>query len=184
MPSSKKISSLVINKVPSPEIFNSMKSKGLINEDEVYLVEDENSGGGGTTTVTPVIGDTKLAIPNSLSPNYQPLVKASLDPFSTEAFTLIPGEPNLSLTKSGLYNIKVRVAVTTASAVISCNMIDMTHSSLPVFTGVSDSHDSNICFNIMIYNTGNKTYRIQLRSLSSSPPTLGSLWLDLIYLGI
>ena len=43
MPSSKKISSLVINKVPSPEIFNSMKSKGLINEDEVYLVEDERS---------------------------------------------------------------------------------------------------------------------------------------------
>lgn len=42
MPSSKNISSLVINKVPSSEIFNSIKSQGLVNEDELYLVEDDS----------------------------------------------------------------------------------------------------------------------------------------------
>lgn len=184
MPSSKNISSLVINKVPSREIFNSMKSQGLINEDELYLVEDENSGGGGTSTVTPVIGEAVLSMSGSLSQTYKQLVNSGA-PLSTEPFGMQSGNPNLILTKSGLYNIKVRVAVTTASAVISCNMIDLTNSNLPVFTGVSDSHDSNICFNIMIYNTIHKTYRIQLRSSSSSSsPTIGSLKLELIYLGI
>lgn len=46
MPSSKNISSLVINEVPSLEIFNSMKSQGLVNEDELYLV---NEGGGSSS---------------------------------------------------------------------------------------------------------------------------------------
>ena len=54
MPSSKNISILVINKVPSLEIFNSMKSQGLINEDELYLVEGNggSSSDSGLPTVT------------------------------------------------------------------------------------------------------------------------------------
>lgn len=44
MPISKKITNLVINKVPTEEIFNKMKTKGLINNDELYLIEENNTG--------------------------------------------------------------------------------------------------------------------------------------------
>lgn len=43
MPTSKKITDLVINKVPTKAIFNKMKEQGLINDDELYLIEENNS---------------------------------------------------------------------------------------------------------------------------------------------
>lgn len=43
MPEVKKLDELVINKVENTEIFNYMKNNGLVNEDEMYLVEDDDS---------------------------------------------------------------------------------------------------------------------------------------------
>lgn len=43
MPTSKKITDLVINKVPTKAILNKMKEQGLINYDEIYLVEEDDS---------------------------------------------------------------------------------------------------------------------------------------------
>lgn len=43
MPTSKKITDFVINKVPTKAIFNKMKEQGLINNDEIYLVEEDDS---------------------------------------------------------------------------------------------------------------------------------------------
>lgn len=43
MPTSKKITDFVINKVPTKAIFNKMKEQGLINDDEIYLVEEDDS---------------------------------------------------------------------------------------------------------------------------------------------
>lgn len=43
MPTSKKITNFVINKVTTKAIFNKMKEKGLINDDEIYLVEGDDS---------------------------------------------------------------------------------------------------------------------------------------------
>ena len=43
MPEIKKLDELVINKVKNKEIFNYMKNNGLVNEDEMYLVEDDDS---------------------------------------------------------------------------------------------------------------------------------------------
>lgn len=43
MPTSKKITDFVINKVPTKSIFNKMKEQGLINNDEIYLVEEDDS---------------------------------------------------------------------------------------------------------------------------------------------
>ena len=43
MPTSKKITDFVINKVPTKAIFNKMKEQGLINNDEIYLVEEYDS---------------------------------------------------------------------------------------------------------------------------------------------
>lgn len=44
MPTSKKITDFVINKVPTKAIFNKMKEQGLINNDEIYLVEEDDLG--------------------------------------------------------------------------------------------------------------------------------------------
>lgn len=40
MPTNKNLSSLVINKVESETVYNQMKAQNLINEDELYLVND------------------------------------------------------------------------------------------------------------------------------------------------
>ena len=43
MPTSKQVANFVINKVPTKAIFNKMKEQGLINDDEIYLVEEDDS---------------------------------------------------------------------------------------------------------------------------------------------
>lgn len=43
MPTSKKITDFVINKVPTKAILTKMKEQGLINDDELYLVEEDDS---------------------------------------------------------------------------------------------------------------------------------------------
>ena len=43
MPTSKQVTNFVINKVPTKAIFEKMKSQGLINDDEIYLVEEDDS---------------------------------------------------------------------------------------------------------------------------------------------
>lgn len=43
MPTSKKITDFVVNKVPTKSIFNKMKEKGLISDDEIYIVEEDDS---------------------------------------------------------------------------------------------------------------------------------------------
>lgn len=43
MPTSKQVTNFVINKVPTKAIFNKMKEQGLINDDEIYLVEEDDS---------------------------------------------------------------------------------------------------------------------------------------------
>lgn len=48
MPTNKQISNLVINKVENQEVYNYMKNNNLINEDELYLVNDTGSSGSGT----------------------------------------------------------------------------------------------------------------------------------------
>ena len=42
MPTSKNITNLVINKVESQEVYDSMKANGLVNEDELYVVLGED----------------------------------------------------------------------------------------------------------------------------------------------
>lgn len=59
MPTSKKITDFVINKVPTRAILTKMKEQGLINADEIYLVEEDDSanylhlsGGSMTGAIT------------------------------------------------------------------------------------------------------------------------------------
>lgn len=57
MPTSKQVTNFVINKVPTKAIFNKMKEQGLINDDEIYIVEEDDSFdyvplSGGTMTGT------------------------------------------------------------------------------------------------------------------------------------
>lgn len=42
MPIDKTLSNLVINKIPTQEIYNKLKERNLINEDELYLVEEDS----------------------------------------------------------------------------------------------------------------------------------------------
>lgn len=53
MPTSTNMENLVINRVPSTALYNKMKAKNLINEDELYLVE-----GGSTQSETISIATT------------------------------------------------------------------------------------------------------------------------------
>lgn len=48
MPTNKNLSNLVINKVESQAVYDQMKAQNLINEDELYLVNDS----AGVTTHT------------------------------------------------------------------------------------------------------------------------------------
>lgn len=55
MPTEKHVKNFVINKVPTKSIFEKMKTQGLINDDEIYLVEEDDSANylqlsGGTMT--------------------------------------------------------------------------------------------------------------------------------------
>lgn len=55
MPTEKHVANFVINKVPTKSIFEKMKTQGLINDDEIYLVEEDDSAdylqlSGGTMT--------------------------------------------------------------------------------------------------------------------------------------
>ena len=43
MPTEKHVTNFVINKVPTKSIFDKMKTQGLINDDEIYLVEEDDS---------------------------------------------------------------------------------------------------------------------------------------------
>ena len=43
MPTEKHVTDFVVNKVPTKSIFEKMKNKGLINDDEIYLVERDDS---------------------------------------------------------------------------------------------------------------------------------------------
>ena len=52
MPTSKNISNLVINKVDSQAVYNSMKNRGLINEDELYLVNDTGNSSIDASSIT------------------------------------------------------------------------------------------------------------------------------------
>ena len=42
MPTDKTLSNLVINRIPTQEIYNKLKERNLINEDELYLVEEDS----------------------------------------------------------------------------------------------------------------------------------------------
>lgn len=48
MPTNKNLSNLVINKVESQAVYDQMKAQNLINEDELYLINDTGSSGSGT----------------------------------------------------------------------------------------------------------------------------------------
>lgn len=43
MPTEKHVTNFVVNKVPTKSIFEKMKNQGLINDDEIYLVERDDS---------------------------------------------------------------------------------------------------------------------------------------------
>lgn len=45
MPTNKNLSNLVINKVESQAVYDQMKAQNLINEDELYLINDTGSSG-------------------------------------------------------------------------------------------------------------------------------------------
>lgn len=65
MPTEKHVTNFVINKVPTKSIFEKMKTQGLINDDEIYLVEEDDSANylqlsGGTMTGTLTTKDIKL----------------------------------------------------------------------------------------------------------------------------
>lgn len=65
MPTEKHVTNFVINKVPTKSIFEKMKTQGLINDDEIYLVEEDDSANylqlsGGTMTSTLTTKGIKL----------------------------------------------------------------------------------------------------------------------------
>lgn len=65
MPTEKHVINFVINKVPTKSIFEKMKTQGLINDDEIYLVEEDDSANylqlsGGTMTGTLTTKGIKL----------------------------------------------------------------------------------------------------------------------------
>lgn len=59
MATSKNLSNLVINKIDSQAVYDYMKATGLVNEDELYLVNDTS---GGSVDINSINGlDTYLA---------------------------------------------------------------------------------------------------------------------------
>lgn len=44
MPSSKNLANLVVNKIENKEVWEYMKTNNLINDDELYLIQEDNEG--------------------------------------------------------------------------------------------------------------------------------------------
>lgn len=59
MPTSKQVTNFVINKVPTKAIFNKMKEQGLINDDEIYLVEEDDSSSTFVSYETQTLTDAQ-----------------------------------------------------------------------------------------------------------------------------
>ena len=45
----KQVSSLIINKVPSEDVYQQMVAQNLINDNEIYIVQDNNNKSGVIT---------------------------------------------------------------------------------------------------------------------------------------
>ena len=45
----KQVSSLIINKVPSEDVYQEMVAQNLINDNEIYIVQDNNNKSGVIT---------------------------------------------------------------------------------------------------------------------------------------
>lgn len=58
MPTNKNLSSLVINKVESETVYNQMKTQNLINEDELYLVNDTAEVAAHTQSADTIMAGT------------------------------------------------------------------------------------------------------------------------------
>lgn len=74
MPISKNIDNLVINKVESKTVYDYMVSNNLINEDELYLIQDAETGG---ITVDAALSDT------SENPVQNKVINAAIDNLNT-----------------------------------------------------------------------------------------------------
>lgn len=59
MPTSKQVANFVINKVPTKAIFNKMKEQGLINDDEIYFVEEDDSSSTFVSYETQTLTDAQ-----------------------------------------------------------------------------------------------------------------------------
>ena len=88
MPTSKNLTSLVINKVESKEVYEYMKNNNLINEDEIYLAPEDNvaaatssDGVAYTATVSCVesltAGVSFIMIPNKTSTTTTPTLNVN-----------------------------------------------------------------------------------------------------------
>lgn len=58
MPTNKNLSNLVINKVESQTVYDQMKAQNLINEDELYLVNDSAGVAAHTQSANTITAGT------------------------------------------------------------------------------------------------------------------------------
>ena len=54
----KQVSSLIINKVPSEDVYQQMIAQNLVNDDEIYIVQDNDKTTIGPATATPKANGT------------------------------------------------------------------------------------------------------------------------------
>lgn len=92
MPTSKKITDFVINKVPSEEVFNKMKAQGLINEDEIYLIAEDisanSSQSSNESSTTKLANARKIRKTSASSSTASVNGSSNIDNDFNEAFTI------------------------------------------------------------------------------------------------
>lgn len=80
----KQVSSLIINKVPSEDVYQQMIAQNLVNDDEIYIVQDNDKTTIDPATATPKANGTasvgtslKYAREDHIHPKELPNVTAS-----------------------------------------------------------------------------------------------------------
>lgn len=68
-------SNFIINKVPSAAIYQQMVSAGVVKDDQLYLIEEEDSGSGSSAPAVGTTTDYSIYIgPTAPAANTTPLI--------------------------------------------------------------------------------------------------------------
>ena len=120
MPTDKTLSNLVINRIPTQEIYNILKEQNLINEDELYMVEEDDSGSGEIITY-----DVATPTSNGLMSATD---KAKLDEIEAQANKYV--HPSYTSKSKGFYKVTVD-AQGHVSSTTTVTKTDITNLGIP-----------------------------------------------------